>query len=148
MTLAERPSHEASYGGDISPSECWASLQNDERALLIDVRTQPEWAFVGLPNLTSINKKTITISWKMYPTMETNPDFVKMVQSVAPDPSTPIYCLCKTGGRSLDAAIALTQAGYAHCYNVAGGFDGDRDEQGRRGMINGWKASNLPWEQM
>lgn len=145
---AASEAHREAYAGDVTPEDAWRSLENETDALLIDVRTQPEWTFAGLPNLQSINKKTITISWKLYPTMETNPEFVRMVEDVAPEKNTPIFFLCKTGGRSTDAAIALTQAGYSRCYNVAGGFEGDRDEQGRRGFISGWKAVQLPWEQM
>ena len=135
------------YAGDVSAAECWDALSAEPNATLIDVRTQAEWVFVGLPNLQTINKKINTISWKMYPTLELNPDFVGMVESVAPNKDTPLYFLCKTGGRSLDAAIAMTQAGYSHCYNVADGFEGDRDALVRRGLTNGWKASQLPWEQ-
>lgn len=138
---------EAAYAGDVEPAECWHMLSESPDALLIDVRTQPEWVFSGIPNLSKINKNTITISWKLYPTMDTNSEFTQMVQSVAPNKNTPLFFLCKTGGRSTDAAIAMTQAGYPHCYNVACGFEGDRDGEGRRGRVNGWKAAELPWEQ-
>ncbi len=138
---------ENSFAGDVNPTECYQALQDQPDALLIDVRTQPEWVFSGTPSLASINKKIQTISWKLYPTMETNSEFTQMVATVAPNKNTPLYFLCKTGGRSTDAAIAMTQAGYTHCYNVAGGFEGDRDGRGRRGNVNGWKAAELPWEQ-
>ena len=35
----------------LSPQESWRLLSEDAGAVLIDVRTQPEWAFVGLPEL-------------------------------------------------------------------------------------------------
>ena len=44
-------------------------------------------------------------------------------------------------------AGALTQLGYAQAYNIAGGFEGDHDENGHRGFVNGWKAEGLPWRQ-
>ena len=138
---------ELGYVADVSARECWQMLQQNPDAILIDVRTQPEWVFSGLPNLSKLNKKIETISWKLYPTMEINSEFTQMVQSVAPNTNTPLFFLCKTGGRSADAAIAMTQAGYPFCYNVAGGFEGDRDSLGHRGKINGWKAAELPWEQ-
>ena len=135
------------FAGNVSPKDAFQALQDTTEAILIDVRTQPEWVFSGTPNLTSINKKLQTISWKLYPTMETNSEFTQMVASVAPNTNTPLYFICKTGGRSTDAAIAMTQAGYTQCYNLAEGFEGDRDGQGRRGNITGWKAAELPWEQ-
>jgi rhodanese-related sulfurtransferase len=51
-------------------------------------------------------------------------------------------------GRPLGAAAAaMTGAGYSRCFNVAGGFEGMRDDAGHRGTIDGWKAANLPWLQ-
>jgi rhodanese-related sulfurtransferase len=45
------------YAGDLTPKEAWTLLKKSPEAVLIDVRTQPEWAFVGIPNLSSIDKK-------------------------------------------------------------------------------------------
>lgn len=135
------------FAGDVSPAEAWQTLQADPSAQLIDVRTQPEWAFAGLPNLTQLNKKTITLSWKFYPTFERNERFIELLEAKVPDKKTPLFFLCKTGGRSTDAAIAATEAGYTTCYNVAGGFEGDANAANQRGSINGWKSVQLPWEQ-
>ena len=55
--------------------------------------------------------------------------------------------LCRSGGRSRAAAMALTAAGYAHAYNIAGGFEGDLNATKHRGGMNGWKAAGLPWNQ-
>jgi rhodanese-related sulfurtransferase len=49
--------------------------------------------------------------------------------------------------RSRAAAIAMTGAGYSRAYNIAGGFEGDPDQERHRGKKNGWKASGLPWKQ-
>ena len=48
------------------------------------------------------------------------------------------------GGRVEQAAAA---AGFQECYNVAGGFEGDPNDQGHRGTVNGWKVDGLPWRQ-
>lgn len=135
------------YAGDVSPQEAWDVLADDPQAQIVDVRTQPEWTFSGAPNLGSLNKPTHMISWKLYPTMEVNDQFISRLEATFTDKSVPLYFLCKTGGRSLDAAIAATKAGYKTCYNIENGFEGDRDSDGHRGKLNGWKATNLPWEQ-
>jgi rhodanese-related sulfurtransferase len=135
------------FAGDISPQEAWDALQAQPTAQLIDVRTQPEWMFAGLPDLRSIGKEVATVSWKFYPSFTLNPDFVSQLEAAVPDKSAPVYFLCKTGGRSLDAAIAATAAGYTQAYNVAGGFEGDMNNLHQRGKVNGWKAVNLPWFQ-
>lgn len=135
------------YAGDLTPTEAWEMLSARAEAQLVDVRTLPEWQFIGLPNLSVLGKKPACLSWKFYPTMETNSEFTAQLQREIPDKSTPLLFLCRTGGRSLDAAVAATKAGYAECYNIAEGFEGKLDPQCHRGTASGWKASNLPWEQ-
>ena len=43
--------------------------------------------------------------------------------------------------------MALTQAGYAACYNISDGFEGPHDKNRHRGSTAGWKARGLPWVQ-
>lgn len=136
-----------SYAGDVSPKEAWDALAKDQKAVLIDVRTTPEWAYVGVPDLRSVGKKAGFICWQVYPQMQVDGDFVARVAQFVTDKSAPIYFICRSGARSRAAAIAVTAAGYEHCYNVAGGFEGDVDGEGHRGKTNGWKAGNLPWVQ-
>lgn len=135
------------YAGDVSPADAWSALSQNPLAQLIDVRTQAEWAFSGVASLDSIGKTLKTISWKFYPQFNVNADFITQLETAVPDKSAPLYFLCKTGGRSTDAAIAATAAGYRQCYNIDGGFEGDINSNHQRGQINGWKASKLPWQQ-
>ena len=37
------------HRGNISPAEAHQRLQGNSSAVLVDVRTQPEWTFVGVP---------------------------------------------------------------------------------------------------
>jgi len=135
------------FAGDVSPQEAWEALQADKHAQLVDVRTHAEWVFSGLPTLTALNKETTTISWKLYPTFDLNPQFASQLEKAVPDKSAPLYFLCKTGGRSTDAAIAATALGYTACYNIVGGFEGDMNNLHQRGTTSGWKAATLPWHQ-
>lgn len=127
---------------DKTPQECFEDLQARETAVLIDVRTAPEWSFVGTPT----HPRCLRISSTLFPPNQPNPNFLAEVeQQVAKD--QPVYCLCKLGGRSMAAAQALVAAGYTEVYNVLNGFDGDQNEHGQRRCINGWVASGLPWHQ-
>jgi rhodanese-related sulfurtransferase len=45
------------------------------------------------------------------------------------------------------AARALAAAGFTRLYNVAEGFEGDRDADSHRGALGGWRYHGLPWEQ-
>jgi rhodanese-related sulfurtransferase len=53
--------------------------------------------------------------------------------------------LCRSGVRSRSAAAAATQAGYAQCYDILDGFEGNKDEQGHRKTLAGWCKEGLPW---
>lgn len=44
------------YGGDISPADALELLKQYPEATLVDVRTQPEWSFVGVPDLSGLWK--------------------------------------------------------------------------------------------
>jgi rhodanese-related sulfurtransferase len=136
------------YAGDLSAQEAWELMKADPRAALVDVRTKPEWNFVGLPDLAELKRDVHLIEWQSFPTMEANPSFAATVgQSVSADKDAPLLFLCRSGARSKSAAIALTGAGYRRAYNVAGGFEGDLNAERHRGTKNGWKASGLPWKQ-
>jgi len=137
----------ANYAGDVSPREAWNILSSDEKALLVDVRTAPEWSFVGVPDLGSLGKRIVQQSWQVFPRMEVDPDFAARLTAIATDREAPIFFLCRSGARSRAAAMAMTQAGYARCYNIANGFEGNHDAERHRGKAAGWKADGLPWTQ-
>lgn len=139
------------YAGDISCQEAWEILGADAKAQLVDVRTTAEWTFVGLPDLSALDRRVLTVEWQSYPSMAVNPDFVaqagELLAGAGATAETPVLFLCRSGGRSRSAAIAMTKAGFARAYNIAGGFEGDHDAERHRGKRNGWKASDLPWRQ-
>ncbi|MCC6918269.1 MAG: rhodanese-like domain-containing protein [Alphaproteobacteria bacterium] len=139
------------YAGDISPREAWHILTETPAAQLLDVRTQAEWTYVGLPNLDGLGKKPALAEWQAFPDGARNPNFGAEAEAslarMGVTPGTPVVIICRSGARSRAAAIALTQRGYAQAFNIAGGFEGDHDENGHRGSVNGWKAEGLPWRQ-
>ncbi|MGF1957883.1 hypothetical protein ACQUFE_18635, partial [Enterococcus casseliflavus] len=77
----------SAYAGDVSPAEAWSALSGNETAQLVDVRTQAEWSFSGVPSLDSLHRTVKTISWKFYPNFEVNPRFVEQREAAVPDKS-------------------------------------------------------------
>ncbi|WFE89781.1 rhodanese-like domain-containing protein [Roseibium porphyridii] len=142
---------EGGYAGNLSAQEAFQQLSEQQDAVLVDVRTQAEWAFVGIPDLRPIGKEPVLAEWQSFPSSGPNPDFASTVSNQLVkkglDQSAPIYFLCRSGARSQAAAIALTQAGYTHCYNISDGFEGPLDADRHRGTQAGWKAAGLPWIQ-
>ena len=137
----------AGYAGDVAPATAWKILSERKDAVLIDVRTRPEWNYVGLPDLEKLAKKPALLEWQVFPSMQPNPEFVTTLSGALADKEAPLLFLCRSGARSAAAAKAMTAAGYSTCLNVADGFEGPLDAHARRGMAGGWKAAGLPWRQ-
>lgn len=129
-----------SYAGDLTPQEAWAKLE--EGAVLVDVRTEGEWAHIGIPDTKATENDPLFIQWT-FPGGIPNPDFIEQLRQQAPeDPGTELVFLCRSGQRSIAAAIAATRAGFTS-YNVLEGFEGEPDRYGER-TVNGWKNRGLP----
>lgn len=135
------------YEGDLTSAEGWKFLEEDADSMLIDVRTVAEWVFVGIPDLSRLKRSVVCVQWRQWPDMAVNGDFVRHVMDEGVTTGRPLLLLCRSGGRSREAAIALTAAGFGPCYNISDGFEGDPDEARHRGRRNGWKVAGLPWVQ-
>ena len=138
---------DSAYAGDVTPQEAWDLLTREPKAKLIDVRTRPEWLFVGVPDLGKLGKKPLFVEWQMFPSMQVDPQFAEHLRQAGAESDAPLLFLCRSGARSKAAAIALTRLGFTRCYNVGGGFEGPLDAGRHRGRTEGWKASGLPWVQ-
>jgi len=148
---AMSPSSTLDYAGDVGAAEAWEILKKDPRAQLVDVRTQAEWNFVGLPDISSLSRRVHCIEWQNFPALAPNPDFVTEASDALAasgvEKDTPILFICRSGARSRSAAMAMTRAGFQKSFNIAGGFEGDLDGERHRGQHSGWKAEGLPWKQ-
>ncbi len=138
---------EPGYAGDVDVEEAWRMLSEDQDAVLVDCRTEAEWTFVGVPDLSSLGKETEFVVLNEYPLMGENPLFADAVRSKGVTPDKTVLVICRSGQRSRTAAIALTALGYERCYNVSGGFEGPHDDKRHRGTLDGWKVKGLPWVQ-
>jgi rhodanese-related sulfurtransferase len=132
---------------DISATDAWTALERDPNAILVDVRTDAEWSFVGLPDISALGKQVVLIPWQVFPGMQMNGHFVEQLRKSGATAESHVFYICRSGARSLAAAQAGQQAGFPHGYNVADGFEGPVDADGHRGTVAGWKAEGLPWRQ-
>jgi rhodanese-related sulfurtransferase len=128
------------YEGALTPKEAHEVVQQGG-GRLVDVRTKAELDWVGrVPGAVEVE----LLQW---PGSRPNADFVKQLESAVPDKNTPLLFLCRSGGRSHNAAMLAMQSGYAETYNVLEGFEGDKDAGGHRNTVGGWRAAGLPWTQ-
>ncbi len=124
------------YAGELMPQEAFEALQQ-QACTLVDVRSKAELDLVGrIPN-------AIHIEWAFYPGMVANPQFAAQLQAQI-DKDKAIVFMCRTGGRSHNAAVVASGLGYKS-YNMLEGFEGEANTEKQRTLINGWKHAGLPW---
>ncbi len=128
------------YEGALLPAETYQLLQEIPGAKLVDVRTRAEWDWVGrIPG-------AVEIELMQYPASELNPHFMdELARQISKD--APVMFICRSGGRSHNAAMMAGEVGFTRCYNVLEGFEGDKDAAGHRGNRGGWRFAGLPWTQ-
>ena len=136
---------------EVSVTDTWAALEKQPTSVLVDVRTQAEWTYVGVPDLSRFGRQVMFAEWLTFPSNAVDPHFVERLSTAVTNggggPQTEIFFLCRSGVRSLAAARAMAAAGYQRCRNVSGGFEGGLNDARHRGQVSGWKAANLPWVQ-
>lgn len=128
------------YAGALTPREAYDVWQLAPGARLVDVRTRAELEWVGrVPGAVEIELQ----SW---PGNAPNVSFLAQLKREV-DGEALVMFLCRSGGRSHQAACIANDAGYLETYNVLEGFEGDRDAHRQRNHIGGWRYAGLPWFQ-
>ncbi len=133
----------------LHPREAWQLLQDDPRAVMVDVRSHMEFLFIGHP------VGAINIPWIDEPDWTINPQFAVEVRKLIlggldhreGGRNVPVILICRSGKRSLEAGEELLRQGFHQVYNVADGFEGELDEHHHRSSLGGWRFEGLPWEQ-
>jgi len=122
------------YAGAVTPAEA-KELADAGAAIIVDVRTEPEYIQVGhVPG-------TPRIEWPR----NGGPDQMQAFVDALGDKyetGEKLLFLCRSGVRSHYAAELAAHAGYSNAYNVLEGFEGEYGAG-----TNGWRAAGLPWEQ-
>ena len=138
------------YAGDITPEQAWKLLSDNPQAVLVDVRTDAEWRWVGVPDLSSLGHEVVYIEWNSNDGARNKNFLTELQDRVAPSEAgageRPVVFLCRSGNRSIGAAEVATEAGITPAYNMLDGFEGNLNANGRRGET-GWRAVGLPWKQ-
>jgi rhodanese-related sulfurtransferase len=128
------------YRGALLPAEAFGLMSALPEAKLVDIRTQAELEWVGrVPG-------SVEIEWNRWPGNMRNLNFLAEFEARI-DKNAIAMFLCRSGGRSHQAAITVTQAGHPAAYNVLQGFEGDKNPSGQRNRLGGWRAAGLPWTQ-
>ncbi len=127
------------YAGLVTPAEAWR-LQQAGAAAIVDVRTRPEWEYVGRVPDSQL------IEWRRYGDASPNPSFLEELAAKFPRDATLLF-LCRSAVRSHHAAALASNAGFRSAFNILEGFEGDNDDHRQRGHLAGWRKAGLPWIQ-
>jgi rhodanese-related sulfurtransferase len=133
------PAH--GYAGDLTPAQAWQKLVDG--AVLVDVRTEAEWTHIGIPDTSAASRPALFIQWNLAGGTP-NARFLDELNEQLGTDSPELVFLCRSGVRSVSAALAAAAAGLT-AFNVLEGFEGIPDAYGDR-TINGWKNRQLPWK--
>ena len=135
-----------SYKRNLLPQMALERLKTNPDVLFVDVRCKAEHKYVGYP------ENSVLIPWTDEPTWE--PDHDAFAQLVLKELSerqnildTEVILICRSGFRSNEALKCLESKGFNKVSHVASGFEGDLDENDRRGNLNGWRLDGMPWSQ-
>lgn len=150
---------ETQLGLYVDAVEAHALMQENERAVLIDVRDPIEIKFTGFAEPTDIHvpwvladRDSFDEEAKTWP-MVRNADFAAQVkarlEALGVGEDDPIIVMCRSGAtRSAPGADVIAEMGYRQVYSVSDGFEGstlkEGDSQGVR-ALNGWRNAGLPW---
>ncbi len=127
------------YAGSVSPIDAWRLVEAG-RAVLVDVRSTEERKFVGYV------PESVHVAWATGTNLTRNPRFLRELEAKV-DKDAVVLLLCRSGKRSALAAEAAARIGFTNAFNVTEGFEGDLDEQNRRGSLGGWRVRGLKWVQ-
>ncbi|OOZ37493.1 rhodanese-like domain-containing protein [Solemya velesiana gill symbiont] len=133
----------------LSPKQAWQLIQDDPRAVLVDIRSSMEYLFVGHA------KGSVHVPWIDEPDWTVNPHFVTDIRKLllggavctVDEGCAPVILICRSGKRSLEAGKALLDADFNRVFHVDEGFEGDLDDDHHRSSMNGWRFHGLPWKQ-
>lgn len=89
----------------LSASEAYRMMQQNSELVVLDVRTDQEYARGHLP-------KAVLLPYDLVDERTT--------ESVIPSTATPVLVYCRSGRRAELAAQALTELGYTNVYNIGG----------------------------
>lgn len=128
-------------------------------ALLIDIRTRGEVAYLGMPTLADAHIPFVDhppgMPWddknarfRTDPNPDFEPELARRLAAQGLGKQDTVILICRSGDRSARAVNLLTELGYGKVYSVIDGFEGDVATEGAQAgqrVVNGWKNAGLPW---
>lgn len=138
----------------VTARDAAAALEADPGIVLVDVRTQAEFSYVGHAAPVDQNIPLAFFSDRFDEKSGAyfyvaNQNFVGDVGALMTREGNgaddPVFVMCRSGARSAAAVNALAAAGYTQVYNIVDGFEGGKDQATGHRNVDGWRNAGLPW---
>ncbi|MBA2778437.1 rhodanese-like domain-containing protein [Billgrantia kenyensis] len=150
---------ETQLGLYLDAVEAYELMQENERAVLIDVRDPVEIKFTGFAGSTDIHVPWVLAdhtdfdeeakTWPMVRNSDFEAQVKERLEALGVTEDDPIIVMCRSGAtRSAPGADVIHAMGYSQVYSVSDGFEGGTLQEGEsKGVraVNGWRNSGLPW---
>ena len=119
----------------ITSKEIENYIKDNPKCVLLDVRTELEWATDGTPDGEKLGIKTHFLSIQ-FPDKSFNENFEEEFDKLNIEKDHEVLTMCMGGVRSQAAAELISKKNYK-CVNISDGFLGNNENIG-------WKNNNLP----
>ena len=110
-------------------------IKDNQKCVLLDVRTEEEWSSDGKPDSEKIGLKSYFLTIQ-YIDKSFNQNFIEEFEKLNISKDNEILTMCMGGVRSQAAADLISKKNYK-CINISDGFLGNNENIG-------WKKNNLP----
>ena len=118
---------------NIKAIEAFDFLSKKVNSHLIDTRSDIEWKTTGIPDLSSINKKTNLINWGPVLDQTFFEQYKNFLLSSFNQNDNLLF-ICRSGSRSLMAAKFAMEYGFKDCFNIYDGFHNENDQNWKKNL--------------
>ena len=118
---------------NIKATDAFDFLSKKVDSHLIDTRSDIEWKTTGIPDLSSINKKTNLINWRPVLDQTFFEQYKKFLITNFNQKDS-LFFICRSGSRSLMAAKFAIVFGFKKCFNIFDGFHNENDQNWKKNL--------------
>ena len=118
---------------NIKATDAFDFLSKKVDSHLIDTRSDLEWKTTGIPDLSSINKKTNLINWGPVLNQTFFEQYKKFLLNSFNQKDS-LFFICRSGSRSLMAAKFAIELGFKNSFNIYEGFHNENDQNWKKSL--------------
>ena len=118
---------------NIKATDAFDFLSKKVDSHLIDTRSDLEWKTTGIPDLSSINKKTNLINWGPVLDQIFFEQYKKFLLTSFNQKDS-LFFICRSGSRSLMAAKFAIELGFKNSFNIYEGFHNENDQNWKKNL--------------